>query len=350
MRISENYPGGRLDEATIERWHGQLGITQVEDTIYSTSLSRDDMACLANWISDPHGRTVCFWGEIERDLHFTKYTVVLNYIENQVHRRFLRSECMLRGRFLRISEGLLPSDYNKQIRISASQLLSRAFLIAGRGAILSEMSKATIHLPEQNAISMSVPQSHIPGDECVGDWYRNGAHDVDQQMGPAMVLKPTASKYWVQAMLSRDFSTSFLFLWISLEAQIGRGKARRHYCLNELSSEKASDLLNIVRGARDSFVHEGVRSAITSDHYEVAHAFLRIASLEKGTLRRDLVAKLEAVYDLLGASGFGTNLSEGTCHMTFTLDELTPPDLRTAVESDKQDLRDVFDVTFFEAD
>lgn len=91
----------------------------------------------------------------------------------------------------------------------------------------------------------------------------------------------------------RDSSIKFLFMWLALEAVLGKGHSRRHFAIDIMKSEKLNCIMNELRRKRDALLHDG--QMLTLDHLE----YLRIKVIvimgltQSRELRRRLLSHLE---------------------------------------------------------
>ena len=205
----------------------------------------------------------------------------------------------MRGTYLRIVSAYSDQNHASFISDYMVHAVNLIRLKYGFGAALERADSIT-HDFKMNTISKTTTPIliHSTGDGRTDDsFYQNSKLSGFLESGDT-ILKEETSILLYQAFEVQNFYHRFLLLWMALECQIGLGKARKRFCINELKSDKINRIMLELHKIRSASIHslrEVTQSELTGTTNTMLE-LLRISALQPGAIRDQLVQQLEKAF------------------------------------------------------
>lgn len=197
----------------------------------------------------------------------------------------------LSGRYLLLEFPYRESDHHLHDQ-TRMKFCCAAQLYLGREAALKLAVVASSELPECRSWSYWAPEG-----VGVSDYYEQSEswcyQAVRQSLGDNFCgfdFKTLAARLFNSAMLQADLNLRFALMWMAFEAQVGDGKNRRKFCIDEMQSPELNALINSIRKIRDDLFHAELNAeTVKRHHVELLHVALFLAAITDSLSRQKLL-------------------------------------------------------------
>lgn len=282
---TKNYP--LIPEATVHKFT-QQGVQRCFGAFYST---RPDVRVrLANEAL----KHILPLNSVIEKLDFTEVPEVRSpeirqhYIEGGDNIKIAESVISMQGSYLLFAVPL-PDNYGPvDTEIAEAVEACAAFLSLMHGeSVATERHFSATYDFQSGAVSQlaqayfvrQIADNDAPGLTAI----------LDQIEKRDFVYNSTAITLLRRSHHERDSTLKFLFMWLAVEAVLGKGGARRSFALDLMKSEPLDEVINKLRRKRDALLHDGLLIGLDQVEYVQIKCVLMMGLSQSDELRRRLL-------------------------------------------------------------